>query len=80
MDMPSTPERNCGTRFLVVAVRLSGERLSSVGPAEGLGHGGIEVGNELLDPGLEYLLACEIAAADQLSHQYGEPDFDLVEP
>jgi hypothetical protein len=30
---------------------LCGERLSVVGPAEGLGHGGIEVGNELLDAG-----------------------------
>jgi hypothetical protein len=59
---------------------LSGERLSCVGPAEGPGHGGIEIGDELLDPGLQHLLAGEVAAADELSRQNGKPDFDLIEP
>jgi mono/diheme cytochrome c family protein len=59
---------------------LSGERLSCVGPAEGPGHGGVEIGDELLDPGLQHLLAGEVAAADELSHQNGKPDFDLIEP
>ena len=59
---------------------LSGERLSCVGPAEGPGHGGVEIGDELLDPGLQHLLAGEVAAADKLSHQNGKPDFDLIEP
>jgi hypothetical protein len=59
---------------------LSGERLSCVGPAEGPGHGGVEIGAELLDPGLQHLLAGEVAAADELSHQNGKPDFDLIEP
>ena len=59
---------------------LSGERLSCVGPAEGPGHGGVEISDELLDPGLQHLLAGEVAAADKLSHQNGKPDFDLIEP
>src|SRR6516165_3347312 len=59
---------------------LSGERLSCVGPAEGLGHGGVEIGDELLDPGLQHLLAGEVAAADKLSYQNGKPGFDLIEP
>jgi uncharacterized protein YdbL (DUF1318 family) len=59
---------------------LSGERLSCVGPAERPGHGGVEISDELLDPGLQHLLAGEVAAADELSHQNGKPDFDLIEP
>jgi hypothetical protein len=59
---------------------LSGERLPCVGPAEGPGHGGVEISDELLDPGLQHLLAGEVAAADELSHQNGKPDFDLIEP
>src|SRR5215471_11472005 len=59
---------------------LSGERLSCVGPAEGPGHGGVEISDELLDPGLQHLLAGEVAAADKLSYQNGKPDFDLIEP
>ena len=42
---------------------LSGERLSCVGPAEGSGHGGVEIGDELFDPGLQHLLAGEVAAS-----------------
>ena len=59
---------------------LTGERLSRVGPAEGPGHSGVEIGDELLDPGLQHLLAVEVAAADKFSHQNGKPDFDLIEP
>ena len=59
---------------------LSGERLSCVGPTEGPGHGGVEISDELLDPGLQHLLAGEVAAADKLSYQNGKPDFDLIEP
>jgi len=59
---------------------LSGERLSCVGPAERPGHGGVEICDELLDPGLQHLLAGEVAAADKLSYQNGKPDFDLIEP
>ncbi len=39
---------------------LSGERLSCIGPAEGLGHGGVEISDELLDPGLQHLFAGEV--------------------
>jgi hypothetical protein len=65
---------------LAPAAGLPGERLSCISPAEGLGHGGVEVSDELLDPGLQHFLAGEVAAADELSHQDGKPDFDLIEP
>src|SRR5439155_4438549 len=58
----------------------AGERFCFHGPAEGLGHGSIEVGDELFDFGAQCFLAGEITATEQLSHQDGEPDFDLVEP
>ena len=57
-----------------------GERFCFHSPAEGLGHGSVEVGDELLDFGAQRFLAVEIPAAEELSHQDGEPDFDLVEP
>src|SRR5205823_231257 len=50
------------------------------GPAEGLGHGLVEVSDELLDPGAQGVLTGEIAAAKELSHQDREPNLDLVEP
>jgi len=56
------------------------ERLALHGPAEWLGHGGVEVGDEGLDPLLQVLFAGEIAAAQQLAHQDREPDLDLVDP
>ena len=56
---------------------LSGERLSCIGPAEGLGHGGVEISDELLDPGLQHLFAGEVAAADELSHQNGENQISI---
>src|SRR5262245_47915679 len=58
----------------------AGERFCFHGPAEGFGHGSVEVGDELFDFGAQCVLAGEIAAAEELSHQDGEPDFDLVEP
>ena len=57
-----------------------GERFSSIGPAEGLGHGCVEVGDEALDVGAQVLFGGEVAAAKEFLHQDGEPDFDLVEP
>ena len=39
------------------------------GLAEWLGHGGVEVGYEGLDPLLQVLLGGEVAAAQQLAHQ-----------
>ena len=50
------------------------------GPSERLGHGAIEVGDEVLDFGAQILFAGEIASADDLSRQDGEPDLDLVKP
>ena len=40
----------------------------------------LKIADELLDPGLQHLLAGEVAGADELSHQDGKPDFDLIEP
>jgi hypothetical protein len=58
----------------------AGKRFRFHGPAEGLGHGSVEVGDELLDLGTQVFLADEISAAEELSHQDREPEFDLVEP
>ena len=77
-ESTSTAERKMGDSFYSSAG--SGQRFSSVGPAEGFGHGCVEVGDELLDLGAQVFLGGEVAAANELSHQDGEPDFDLVEP
>ena len=57
-----------------------GERPPLHGPAERLGHGLVEVGDERLDPLLEVRLGGEVATAEQLAHQNGEPDLDLIDP
>src|SRR5271156_2954423 len=62
------------------AMGVSLSTVNRAHPAEGLGHGGVEVGDELLDPGLQHVLAGEVAAADELSRQNGKPDFDLIQP
>ena len=72
---PSTAERKLGTHF-----SLAGERFCFHGPAEGLGHGLVEIGDELLDLGAQRFLAGEIAATEELSRQDREPDLDLIEP
>ena len=56
------------------------ERFPLHGPAEGFRHGGIEVGDETLDPLLKMVLRCEVAAPEKLPDQDREPDFDLVDP
>src|SRR5215467_9961185 len=58
----------------------TGERFCFHGPSKWLGHGLVEVGDELFNFGTQHLLAGEIAASEELSHQDGKPDFDLVEP
>src|SRR2546430_17446979 len=58
----------------------SGERFTRVSPTERPCHGSVEVGDELLDFGAQGFLAGETGATEELSHQDGEPDFDLVEP
>src|SRR3954469_14056772 len=49
-------------------------------PTEWLGHRGIEIGDEALDPLLKMLLGGEVAAAEQLADQDRKPDLDLVHP
>src|SRR4051794_16878822 len=56
------------------------ERLSCHGPLERLGECAVEVGDEGLDAGLQVLLGGEAGAAQQLAHEDGEPDLDLVQP
>jgi hypothetical protein len=56
------------------------ERFPLHGPVEGFRHGGIEVGDETLDPLLKMFLRCKIAAPEKLPDQDREPDFDLVDP
>ena len=75
LEYASTAERKLGTHF-----SLAGERFCFHGPAEGLGHGLVEIGDELLDLGAQRFLAGEIAATEELSRQDREPDLDLIEP
>jgi len=59
---------------------LAGKRFRFHGPAEGLGHGLVEVGDELFDLGAQVLLGSEIAAVKEFAHQDRELDLNLVEP
>ena len=47
---------------------------------EWFGHGFVEVVDEIADLSGQVALGLEVAATDELTHQDGEPDFDLVEP
>ena len=58
----------------------SGERFGFHCPSEWLGHGSVEVVDELFDLVAEVVLAGEIAAANEFSDEDREPDLDLVEP
>src|SRR4051812_36517811 len=74
---PSTPRRKTEP--------LSGtgschQRLAFHGPAERLGHGGVEVGDEAFDPLLKMLLGGEAAATGKLADQDRKPNLDLVDP
>ena len=51
-----------------------------IGPFEGLGHGFVEVCNEVFDALLEFGLRGEALASQELSDQDGKPDLDLIEP
>ena len=55
-------------------------QMGSIVPLEGLGHGAIEVVDEVKDFGLEVSLTGETGPSQQLPHENGEPDFDLIEP
>src|SRR3954471_11446188 len=56
------------------------QRLAFHGPAERLGHGGVEVGDEAFDPLLKMLLGGEAAATEKLADQDRKPNLDLVDP
>src|SRR3954466_3316946 len=56
------------------------EWLADHGPLERLGEGAVEVGDEGFDARLQVLLRGEAGAAQQLAHEDGEPDLDLVQP
>src|SRR3954469_17644265 len=55
------------------------EWLADHGPLERLGEGAVEVGDEGFDARLQVLLRGEAGAAQQLAHEDGEPDLDLVQ-
>ena len=59
---------------------LADERFCFHGPPKGLGHGCVEVSDELVDLGAQGFFAGEISTTKELSHQDGEPNLDLVEP
>jgi len=56
------------------------QRLSYLGPLEGLRHGPVEVGDEALDPLLQVLLRGKTPAPQQFARQDREPNLDLVQP
>src|SRR6058998_1171826 len=73
----STPRRKNESHFVARSCR---ERLAGHGPLERLGEGAVEVGDEGFDARLQVVLGGEAGAAQQLAHEDGEPDLDLVEP
>src|SRR3954466_8810892 len=56
------------------------EWLADHGPLERLGEGAAEVGDEGFDARLQVVVRGEAGAAQQLAHEDGEPDLDLVQP
>src|SRR5215471_6415440 len=54
--------------------------LSRHGPAERLGHGFVEVGDETFNALLEMFFAGEVSTAQELANENGEPDLDLINP
>lgn len=59
---------------------LVAQRFALVGPAEGLGHRLVVVGDEGEHPGDEVGGGAERAAAEELAGQDTEPELDLIEP
>src|SRR5215213_11527362 len=76
-DSPSTPRRKNARHS---DDRSCNEWLASHGPLERLAEGAVEVGDESLDAGLQILPGGEAGAPQQLAHEDGEPDLDLIEP
>ena len=56
------------------------EGFAGVGPVERMGHGRVGLGDELLELGLPCGHRGDVAAAQALSLEDAEEDFDLVEP
>src|SRR6266536_5429780 len=61
-------------------MRSDMEWLSLVGPLERLGHGAIEVGDEVQHLVPEIVSGGEIASPQQLTDQYAQPKLHLVQP
>src|SRR3954464_14639347 len=76
-EVTSTPRRKNEPHFVTCSRR---EWLAGHGPLERLGEGAVEVGDEGFDARLQVLLRGEAGAAQQLAHEDGEPDLDLVQP
>ena len=77
LDIADTPRRKTELHF---DSHSRSEWLSGHGPLEWLGKGAVEVGDEGLDTRLQLLLGTEAGPPQQLAHEDGEPDLDLVEP
>src|SRR6266566_4955215 len=61
-------------------MRSDMEWLSLVGPLERLGHGAIEVRDEIQDFVSEVVSGGEVASPQQLTDQYAQPKLHLVQP
>ena len=56
------------------------QRFAEVGPLEGLGHGAVEIGDEVQHLVPEVGDGSEVATPQQLTDQDTEPDLDLIQP
>ena len=56
------------------------QRFPEVGPLEWLGHGAIEIGDEVQHLVLEIVGGSEVASPQQLTDQDTQPQLDLIQP
>src|SRR6266516_4961543 len=61
-------------------MRSDMEWLALVGPLERLGHGAIEVGDEVQHLVAEIVNGSKVASSQQLADQNTQPEFDLIQP
>ena len=59
---------------------LDGQSFALIGPLEGFSHGAVVIVNESQNLGLQILDRSERTASEELAHQDGEPNLDLIHP